>query len=667
MNTPFTVTPDISTDRLVGMKAAFSNYNVVRMREALRYLSDAKLEIFIQIPFLIHINQPQLPGYVSEQPEACGIYNFKRSGFYRAVCREQGMPPDMPDTALQIKDPCVLGLYHIGSLGTFTQSAQSDFDYWVIIDRTGFTEQRYYNLEKKLNHIVKFARESFDQEVTFFIMDQEDIQKDCYAGFEAPETMIAPKLFLKEEFYRTFLMIAGKIPLWTVLPVNIQQGTYDQLVERLFQCPERSSLLTDFIDLGKVERPCFKDVYQGIAWHICKSVEDPVKALLKASMIFSHIKGHQDHAMLLCDALKLKFADAGIDDCESDPYKIVFDRVLHYHQTHAPKRLKLIQTAILFRLCGFPLVKIPEPGSPKKQLMDSYIRTWNISEDQVKKLVSYAQWPEIKKQRLDTAVIQRLVEMYDSVYARGIALEKGLPAPEQRNMRILNHKVKARLNTGNKKIPGSSNFLTRQSIASLLVKETPEGAWNLMVSFSKKSREDCLYRSPAFLGVMGWIMENRLYNRNKIHIKLEARLALYESCAQPVSPDALYLALAPVKPLSDSCFDTPAHWNKILVLLVCQDLSTGVAHIELLAQNSWGELFLDQLRLDTDRALSDRYKQTADKISEYTGEKVRLFFFQMAQTRDENAVYEIKQFLAGRFLMHQPGRPGTNRPLLDKL
>jgi len=32
-------------------------------------------------------------------------------------------------------------------------------------------------------------------------------------------------------------------------------------------------------------------------------------------------------------------------------------------------------------------------------------------------------------------------------------------------------------------------------------------------------------------------------------------------------------------------------------------------------------------------------------------------FFQMAEIRDANSVYEIKQFLADRFLMHRPGTP----------
>ena len=219
--------------------------------------------------------------------------------------------------------------------------------------------------------------------------------------------------------------------------------------------------------------------------------------------------------MLLCDALKLNFARVGIDDCESDPYKIVFDRVLSYHQTHAPKGLRLIKNVIFFRLCGYPRVRAPESGSPKKQLIDRYIRTWNLSASQVKKLMSFPDWPEKEKQLLDTTLIQRLATVYEQIRAKGEAIDRKRPPAEQRVMAILNHKVRERLNKDGGKIPGCSNFLTRLAFPTLLIQEKPVGKWVLSAPFSPELREGVLYRSHSFLGVMGWIMENRLYQRGQ--------------------------------------------------------------------------------------------------------------------------------------------------------
>ncbi|WDP92579.1 MAG: class I adenylate cyclase [Desulfobacter sp.] len=653
--------------KLEKMKSAFSNYNVVRMREALRYLSGPKLKLFIQIPFLIHVNQPKYPGFVPGKPEACGIYNFENSGFCKEGLKQGQMPAAALPRESASQDPGILGLYHIGSLGTFTQSPQSDFDYWVIIDKTRFTEKRYYNLEKKLNHIVKYSREEFDQEVTFFIMDQADISRDCYAGFDTPETMIAPKLFLKEEFYRTFLMIAGKIPLWTILPGNMPKGAYTRLVDRLSQSRELSPLLKDFIDLGKVEIPEQKEILQGLSWHICKSREDPVKALIKATMILSHSAGKETDTMLLCDELKQGFSDAGIDDYEGDPYKIVFDRVLSFHEAHDPEGLSLIKNAIFFRLCEYPNVKIPEPGSPKKQLLDRYIRTWNLTPAQVRKLVSYPDWAEEEKRLLDTTFIKRLAQMYRQADQETPPTDDSPDPILERNLKILTHKVLERLNTSQNKIPASSNYLTRQAFEFFLFREQPPGEWALSGYLAGGAREITLYRSRTLLGLVGWMIENRLYHRNKAHIKVDVKRKLFESRDDSVSADALYLALQPVKPLSDDGFEHPARWTKIMVLLTAGDTDGGISRIELLAVNSWGEMFEDQLRLDTTDKLTHRYKTIADKINQYKGEAVRLFFYQLSERRDPDAVYEIKQLLAARFLTNRPDTPVRKRPLLDKL
>ncbi|MBF0233870.1 MAG: hypothetical protein HQK65_12650, partial [Desulfamplus sp.] len=42
----------------------FILHNIVRLREMIRYLPPEKLTLFKEIPFLIHVNSPDFPGYV---------------------------------------------------------------------------------------------------------------------------------------------------------------------------------------------------------------------------------------------------------------------------------------------------------------------------------------------------------------------------------------------------------------------------------------------------------------------------------------------------------------------------------------------------------------------------------------------------------------------------
>lgn len=657
--------------RILHLKSCFSNHNIVRMREALRYLSGPKLELFINIPFYIHVNLKEFPGFIASDTIAHGIYNFEQSGFYKEVLKQRLLTGNVLPCH-GATDPCVQGFYHIGSLGTFTQSAGSDFDYWVIIDKKKFSELRYYNLEKKLDQILKFSRETYDQEVTFFIMDQEDIQKNCYARFNDPETLTAPKIFLKEEFYRTFLMIAGKIPFWTILPSQNDAITYTALVKNILSIDQLTPISKEFIDLGPVEKPGHQDILKGLLWHVCKARFDPVKALIKASMLFSTEVGQANQTGLLCDEIKARYAKVGIDDYHADPYKVLFDRIIKFHQEQAPEGLNLIKNAIFFRLCGYPKVCVPEMGSPKRQLLDWYIRNWNLNPTQVSKLLSYTKWAEPEKLLLEKAIIGRLADMVQKIqqtYPPKTGEE--IPDPERRNFQILVHKTKERLNKAKGKILECSTYLKRQKFQLFLLQQKRLSTWHLSCCLNHQPHPEKLHEAPSLLGLLGWILENQLYARSHSAMKIDISLHLFESHAHPVDPDKLYLALQPVKPLSDDIFEHAPSWSKLMILLVYPEKKGGnpLERAEFLALNTWGELFLDTLTLDTNKNIGDRYGDIANKIYEYGETSLRHYFFQLAKEHDPEAVFEIKQNLAAKSgdPLRRPGFPDKNRPLLDRL
>jgi len=121
-------------------RQAFSNSNMVRMREAIRYLTPEKLEIFIKIPFFLHINSPGYPGFSDSGMSSHGIWNFVNSGFYKEAAPTRLFPKSIIET-VENDTAAILGLYHIGSLGTFTQSKGSDFDFWIMIDKKKFSKK----------------------------------------------------------------------------------------------------------------------------------------------------------------------------------------------------------------------------------------------------------------------------------------------------------------------------------------------------------------------------------------------------------------------------------------------------------------------------------------------------------------------------------------------
>ncbi len=626
-------------DHIQFSRKSFSNYNVVRMREAIRYLSDDKLKIFIEIPFLIHINSQGYKGYIDSEFKTHGIWNFENSGFFKQAVKRKIFPVNVIEESKSIKS-MVLGLYHIGSLGTFTQSIDSDFDYWVVVDGNALEDRHLECLEKKLDMIVQYSREEYGQKVTFFIMDYKDIQQNNYPSLVGKDAFTAPKSFLKEEFYRTFLMIAGKIPAWALSYEETDQGSQSAIPERI---PE------DVIDFGNINCAGEEDILKGLLWHVLKSFQDPVKALIKSTMIFSYWFGRPSHKEFLCNELRAGYSKAGLDDYMMDPYKILFDRVIEYHQQKEPKSLNTIKTALFFRLCGYPFVKVPPKNSPKRQLLEKYIRNWGLKKNQVAKLLAFQQWSEPEKLLFEQTMLSRLEKMYRIAQKN---FEQGLVSDffkgeEQRNWKILKNKTKKRLQKGVGKIQDCSSYLKRKKINNLRLQMVKQGKWDITVIDAKTRDIETLYRGPSLFQIFGWILANRLYDRNNATIEYNHELNIYESTTNPISFDNIYLSLQPLIPLSDTSFEQDPTWKKCAVLLVfSNDATRKVSNLdkaEFLITNTWGEIFFEDITFNQNENIIEKCEKIAEKLAKFYDPKLRFFIYQMTDEHNSDIVYHIKR------------------------
>ncbi|MCP3900699.1 MAG: adenylate cyclase [Desulfobacteraceae bacterium] len=626
-------------DHIQFNRKPFSNYNVVRMREAIRYLSDDKLKIFIEIPFLIHINSKGYKGYIDSEFNTHGIWNFENSGFFKQAAKRKIFPINIIEESKNIK-PMILGLYHIGSLGTFTQSSDSDFDYWVVVDGNSMEGKHLECLKKKLDIIVQYSREKYGQQVTFFIMDHKDIQQNNYPSLIGEDAFTAPKSFLKEEFYRTFLMIAGKIPAWALIHEGIDQNSQLLIPDDI---PE------DIIDFGNINCAGEEDILKGLLWHVLKSFQDPVKALIKSTMIFSYWFGNPSHKQFLCNELKAGYSKAGLDDYMMDPYKILFDRLIEYHQQKEPDSLNTIKTTLFFRLCGYPFVKIPAKNSPKRQLLDKYIRSWGLKKKQVIKLLAFQKWSEAEKLLYEQTLLSRLEKMYK------IALQKFgqkvvlgfFKGAEQRNWKILKNKTKNRLKKGSDNIPSCSSFLKRKKIKHMQLEMIKQGKWDLIVIDAKTKDTEILYRGPSLFQIFGWILVNRLYDRNNASINCNYKFDIYESTANPISLDKIYLSLQPLIPLSDKCFEQEPKWKKSAVLLVFTNDEAGeilnLDRAEFLITNTWGEIFFEKISFNQNEKIIEKYEKIAKKLAKFFDPDFRFFIYQMTDEHNSDIVYHIRR------------------------
>jgi adenylate cyclase, class 1 len=142
----------------------------------------------------------------------------------------------------------IQGLFIISSVGSLAQTSDSDIDYWVYINEDNFSKSVLSRLQKKLETIEKLSWTEFKIQIPFFIVGITRARNNDFSGSTIESSGSAQSRILKEEFYRTMIHVAGKIPLWAVLLTAISLNRYNNILKKIesYQSPPR------YIDLGDI-------------------------------------------------------------------------------------------------------------------------------------------------------------------------------------------------------------------------------------------------------------------------------------------------------------------------------------------------------------------------------------------------------------------------------
>ena len=147
---------------------------------------------------------------------------------------------------------------------------------------------------------------------------------------------------LLDEFYRTAIWLAGRTPIWWLVPVY-EETRYAQFTHTLIS--KRFIRADETLDLGHLARiPPGEFIGAGL-WQLFKGIESPYKSLLK--LLLTEVYA-SEHPNVQCLSLRFKravFANK-MDLDELDPYVVVYRRIEEYlNARNEPERLEQIGRA----------------------------------------------------------------------------------------------------------------------------------------------------------------------------------------------------------------------------------------------------------------------------------------------------------------------------------
>lgn len=596
--------PDTVRKQILANRRAFGNYNIARLGELIRRLPEGRRRCFETAPILLHMNVPSLPGYVDNPQVPHGIYRFSESGFWKIGKRHLGIEEETVQSFL-LKRYCLRGVYLVGSSGTKGQTEYSDLNYWLLIDRESAEEKQRECLRQKLERIQQWAWELHGQALTFLVLDLNQFQGNDFSGWQDPCVALPQGSLIKEEFYRTFVLIAGQIPFWAVLPPGLTDEDYRSWTERAGKPSDMPFIPEDYADLGNLTSVRTEESSGALLAEICRFRRDPVKAMIRASLV-AHAHFYQDQDGTLSESVKRGILKPVSEGEPPDPSVLSFGRAVRlYENIDDREGLDLIRHCVFLRLAGYPEPRPADEEDPKRALLIRLLRHWSWTTDQGDRIESYVRWTETDRLLLENRILQRLWFLFSMVAKTREMPTQPQGAAATEDLDLLRKRVENRFSNLPGKIPYASAYVRsrRDPFALHVVLQKDLSGAGLWAAYDRPARggrieEDRLFADPQLTRVVAWIVLNGLYRPERTSVLFHHTLSpIFTRRAEGFLKNTHLFFRMEASP--DPLHSDPA-WVRLLVVL---DPGLGQAHgglstVVLLARNTWGEMFFLPLDLD---------------------------------------------------------------------
>ena len=415
--------------------ARFQRVNDGRLERTREALTSPQRFFLDLLPLLFHVNHPLLPGYVSHQTPS-GV-----SG-YRPDKRALNFASQVARSFKYLHNPHdqgeIYAIHLMGSCGTIGHSRASDLDVWIC-HRPGISDEKIEQLRSKAVQIERWAEE-FQLEVHFFVLDHQLFKMQQHDGISDDGSGSTQHFLLLDEFYRTGLLVAGRYPVWWLVPAE-SEHEYTFFTKALIH--KRYIRATDTTDFGAIDSIPPEEFIGASIWQLYKGIEMPHKSVLK--LLLNEVYASQCPNV---DTLSIQFKRAVYNDelqlNELDPYVMIY-RAIEVYLTGRGEmdRLELARRCFYFKV-GLKLSgSLSEhKKSWQRKLMEKLVAEWGWNRGHLINLDSRNDWKITRVTHERGQLVNELNHSYRfvSAFARQYTVQS---AADARELSILGRKLYA--------------------------------------------------------------------------------------------------------------------------------------------------------------------------------------------------------------------------------
>jgi adenylate cyclase class 1 len=505
---------EISKKDLYAVAQRFKHFNQLRLQHVQTFLQPRQQDFLKLLPLLFHQNHPLLPGFVSLESPA-GIPDYAPNKQTTDVAKQFSKGFVYKRKALRHYP--IQAIFLMGSVGSMAFSKSSDIDIWLC-HSSNLAPDELNELRQKAREVEKWAA-SLKIETHFFLVDPTQFSRGENTPISKESSGETQHYLLLEEFYRTSIYVAGRVPVWWLVPPQ-QEKYYKQYVAHLLE--NRFISETDVVDFGGLHEMPMAEFVSATLWHIYKSLTSPHKSLLKLLLMESYASEFPN-PQWLCLSLKQAVYQGDFSVDRLDPYLLMYSKVDAYlRQAQSKRRLNLIRECFYMKImAASENLTENRIRLQREDYLLSVANQWEWPEHFLANLASQKFW-DIKKASIEHVVIRDQLQQCLRMILKFSGLPLDQAQRENRDLKLIGRKLRATLDLRPDKIEVLTTRTTVHAKPELLVvvevlADNTPSRWCLYIDRSASQKalpENAIKTGDSLLDVLCWAVVNGLYKKS---------------------------------------------------------------------------------------------------------------------------------------------------------
>ncbi len=437
------------SNELFNNRQLFIRYNRFKLDRINEILAFRDRRVFTIIPRLLHSNQEGLPGYIEGNvPQGISNYVLTPEILFTA---EELFPGVIIRRNVEFK-PFIETVLLMGSIGSIAHTQKSDLDYTLLVHKENVSKEQLDLFGKKLRLIEEWVWENHRLEIHFFVNDIDEVKANIFGESDSESTGSALAKLLKEEMYRSLVIIAGKMPFWWIMPLETSDKQYDEACNMI---RSHRTLLNpdDFVDIGNVEDISQGEFFGGSIWALIKSFKSPFKTLIKMGLLEEYMFRETRFHLLCHDIKKKVFSQESFEDI--DPYLTLFLRSeVYFKEEKGFNELDALRTAFYIKVGTQVSADDLDRRNrdQKKRILIDLIKKWDWPGSRLEHLNNYNEWQMMQKVALGDRINKILMSSYKMISEKNKSLGEGKSLITERDTHLLGRKLFSFFSKSNHKV-----------------------------------------------------------------------------------------------------------------------------------------------------------------------------------------------------------------------